>query len=167
MKTLVIGLGNPILTDDSVGIHVARAVQAALPPDAGVAVTEQYVGGLALMETMVGYERVILVDAIWTPDGEAGQVVQFAAGDLPDTLNTASTHDADLPTALRVGKALGASVPDDENIQIVAVQAQEVLTFSETPTPPVAAAIPQAVCAVLSLLDYALPYHQVLEGGCR
>jgi Ni,Fe-hydrogenase maturation factor len=30
-KTLILGLGNRILTDDGVGIHVARAVAAAIP----------------------------------------------------------------------------------------------------------------------------------------
>ena len=30
MKTLVMGLGNPILTDDGVGIHVARKVDSHL-----------------------------------------------------------------------------------------------------------------------------------------
>ncbi len=162
MKTLVIGLGNPYLTDDGVGVHVANAVQEALPFDTEIEVQELSVGGLALMETMVGYERVILIDAFWTPDGETGQVVEFTAGALPDSLlNTASAHDVDLPTALDVGRRLGAHLPDMENIQIVAIQVHDVLTFSEIPTPLVAAAIPQATACVLRLLGQ--PYHQTMK----
>ena len=53
MKTLVLGLGNPILTDDGVGVRVAEAVRAKLPPDSAIEVSEVSVGGLRLMERVV------------------------------------------------------------------------------------------------------------------
>jgi hydrogenase maturation protease len=162
MKTLVIGLGNPILTDDGVGIYTARAVRRVLPVDATVDVTELAVGGLGLMEAMVGYERVILIDALWSPPDETGEVLQFDAGRLPETLNSASSHDVDLPTALRIGRELGASLPADDHIQIVAVRANDVLDFGDEPTPPVKAAIPEAAAAVLGLLGYA-PVESLLD----
>lgn len=152
MKTLVIGLGNPILTDDGAGIYAARMVERALPPDSGVEVVELAVGGLGLMEAMVGYDRVIVIDAIWSPEGPTGQVLSFDAGCLPETMNSASAHDVDLPTALRVGRKLGAALPDDSAIQIVGVGAREVLTFGEAPTRPVAAALPELARRVLGLL---------------
>lgn len=155
MKTLVIGLGNPILTDDAAGILTARRVAETLPAETGIDVIELSVGGIALMEHMVGYERVILIDALWTPPDQVGRVHVFAAGDLSETLNASSTHDADLPTALRIGRELGAPLPDPAHIQIVAITAHRVLDFCETPTPPVAAAIPQAAAAVLDLLQSA------------
>jgi hydrogenase maturation protease len=162
MKTLVIGLGNPILTDDGVGIYTARAVRRLLPADAPVDVAELAVGGLGLMEAMVGYERAILVDALWSPPDETGEVLQFDAGRLPETLNSASSHDVDLPTALRIGRELGAPLPADDQIQIVAIRANDVLEFGDEPTPPVRAAIPEAVAAVLNLLGCA-PAEGLLE----
>ena len=166
MKTLVIGLGNPILTDDGVGIYTARVARYMLPPGAQVDVIELSVGGLSLMEAMIGYDRVILIDALWLPDRRPGDILQFHAGNLPETLNTRSAHDADLLTALSVGKTLGASLPRPEDIQIVAVQIEDVLTFGEHPTPHVAAAIPEAARSVLSLLGCAVErpiplYHQI------
>lgn len=154
MKTLVIGLGNPILTDDGVGIYTARRVQEYLPPDSNIEVIEASIGGITLMEQMVGYERVILIDALWTPLEEVGRVQVFDAGDLTETLNTRSTHDADLPTALRMGRELGAMLPETHHIQIVAITANQVLDFCERPTPLVEAAIPTACEAVLNLLDF-------------
>ena len=153
--TLVIGLGNPILTDDAAGILAAHALRDALPPDAGVDVVEAAVGGLPLMELMIGYRRVILVDAVMLPDRGPGEVIVFTAGDLPTTLNSASSHTTDLPTALSTGRQLGAPLPRNADIQVVGIQAQDVLTFSETPTPPVAEAIPRAANMVLSLLGYS------------
>ncbi|MCL4249858.1 MAG: hydrogenase maturation protease [Anaerolineae bacterium] len=152
MKTLVIGLGNPILTDDGVGIYAVRALREMLPPDVPVDVVELSVGGLRLMETMVDYDRVILIDALWAPADRRGEVLVFDARDMPETLNTRSTHDADLPTALRIGRALGAHLPEDADIQIVAITAYDVLDFCEQPSPPVLEAIPLACEAVLDLL---------------
>ena len=154
MKTLIIGLGNPILTDDGAGIYAARMVEHVLPPGADIDIVELAVGGLDLMETMIGYERVIIIDALWAPNGEVGQIVQFDAGDLPDTMNSASAHDADLPLSLRVGREIGVDLPTDENIQIVGIRARKVLDFGKEPTSPVTAALPEAVNRVLDLVGF-------------
>jgi hydrogenase maturation protease len=153
MQTLVIGLGNPILKDDGAGILTCRAVAAAVGDVPEIDITELSVGGITLMEHMIGYQRVIIVDALWTSPEEAGQVIAFDAGDFGETLNTRSTHDTDLLTALNVGRSLGADLPVDEQIQIVAITANQVLDFGEEPTPAVKAAIPTACETVLNLLQ--------------
>ena len=155
MKTLVIGLGNPILTDDGVGVRVAYAVRDALASAAreDVAVTEAGVGGLHLMEMMVGYEQVILVDAIQTPGGKPGTISRLTLDDIASavpTQHSASTHDMNLPTALEMGHRLGLTLPG--TIEILAVEAEDVTTFGETCTPAVAAAIPVVTGLVLQLL---------------
>lgn len=153
MKTLVIGLGNPILMDDGVGILTVQEVEKSLPEQSNIDIIELSVGGITLMEHMIGYERIIIVDALWTQPEDVGQVIVFDAGDLTETLNTRSTHDSDLPTALKVGRSLCADLPEDHNIQIVAVTANQVLDFGDEPTPPVKSAIPEACQAVLTLLQ--------------
>lgn len=157
MQVKVIGLGNPILTDDGVGIYAARLVQRWLPVDAAVEVVELAVGGLQLMEAMIGCERVILIDALWQPAQPPGAVLQFTAEALPDTMNSASAHDIDLAGALAAGRRMGVPLPADAAIAIVAVSAREVLTFGERPTPPVLAAIPLAAARVMALLGYPAP----------
>jgi hydrogenase maturation protease len=152
-KTLIIGLGNPILTDDGVGIYTARAIQTMLSAETDVDIIELSVGGLALMEAMIGYERVILIDALWSPPDEVGQVYLFDAKHLPETLNTCSTHDVDLPTALRLGRTIGASLPDDSQISIVAITVNRVLDFGESLTAKVKAAIPIARDSVQECID--------------
>lgn len=151
-RTLIIGLGNPILTDDGVGIQAARALREALPPDSGADVRELSVGGLTLMENMIGYERVILIDALMTPGSEPGTIRRLSLDELGHTLNTASSHDMNLPTALSVGRRTGAELPADDAITIIGIEAQEVLSFGETCTEPIAAAIPTVVQMVRELL---------------
>ncbi|OQY35417.1 MAG: hypothetical protein B6I38_01515 [Anaerolineaceae bacterium 4572_5.1] len=107
MKTLVVGLGNPILTDDGVGVKVAYAVEEALAPNIpeNLTVTEASAGGLRLMELMVGYDRVILIDAIMTNnDRDYGFIHQMTLNDLRQitpTEHSSSAHDTSLRLLLR------------------------------------------------------------------
>jgi len=152
VKTLVVGLGNPILTDDGVGIYVVRAMaERCQQRDATFA--EASVGGLRLLDVIGGYERVILVDAIQTRDGEPGDIHRLYPNDLRASLHSGSTHDLSLPGALALGRGIGMVLPDDEAITIIAIEVEDVLTFGETCTPAVAAAIPRAVEAVLTELE--------------
>lgn len=157
---LVVGLGNPILSDDGIGWRVAAVVREAVATDAVphkglVDVKEVAVGGLSLAEMLVGYERAIIVDAIMTEQGVPGTVRHFQVADLPGTLNTASAHDTNLVTALHALRRFDADVPQDDAIHIVAVEAQDVWTFSEKCTAPVEAAISVAVQLVRRLIVQA------------
>jgi hydrogenase maturation protease len=150
MKTLVLGLGNPILGDDSVGLKVAGAVCQQLPSDSDIEVDTDCRGGLHLMERLVGYDRAIIIDAICTGAHPPGTILRLGPNDMP-TQHTASAHDVNLPTALRLAATMQVKVPSD--IAIVAIEAERVLDFEEQCTEQVAAAIPEATKVVLKLLD--------------
>jgi len=156
VRTLVIGLGNPILTDDGVGVKVAYAVQDALASTrrSDVTVTEASVGGLRLMEMMMGYERVILIDALQHRDALPGTVWRMTLEDLrtiSPTQHSTCAHDTSLVTALEMGQEIGLPLP--KNITIYAVGVENVTYFGEQPTPAVAEAIPQVTAAVLAELN--------------
>lgn len=152
MKTLVLGLGNPILTDDGVGIHVVRAIAAQCPLADHVAFAEACVGGMRLLDLLAGYDRVFLVDAIQTRDGQPGQIYTLGPGDLHGSLHTGSTHDLTLASALDLGRCLEMGLPADEDLVVVAVEAGDVLTIGETCTAPVVRAIPRAADIILAHL---------------
>jgi hydrogenase maturation protease len=164
MKTLVIGLGNPILTDDGVGVKVAYAVEKALIPgkSGDITVTEASVGGLRLMEEMVGYNRAILIDALMKSDGGTpGTIHRMTLDDLQElspTQHSACAHDTTLVTALEAGKLIGLHLPED--IVIFAIEVEIVSEFNDEPTPAVAEAIPRATAAVLNELN--LPVKTVI-----
>jgi len=151
MKTLVLGLGNPLLTDDGVGLRVARALRVRLMGRPDVVVQEDYWGGLRLMERMVGYDRSIVIDAMRSGD-EPGTIRRLQVQDM-STQHTASAHDANLSTALRFGHRVGASLPDPDDVLIIGVEAADVTTFGEECTPQVNAAIPRVVETVIQALD--------------
>ncbi len=155
MKTLVIGLGNPILGDDGVGWRVVEEIARKMADRPEVEVDCVSLGGLSLMERLTGCERVILVDSIFTGTKPVGTVSQFALSDIPDLTagHSASAHDTSLHNALNVGRSMDIPLPRDEDVLIVAIEAENVYDFSETLSPPVEAAVPQAVEAVLQLIQ--------------
>ena len=150
MKTLVLGLGNPLVSDDSVGLRVAAELKPLLADRPDVEVGEDYWGGLRLMERMIDFDRAIVVDAVCT-GAAPGTIHRLKPNDMP-TQKSASAHDVNLPTALQFGRSAGVHLPKDEDIELVAVEAEDILTFSERCTPAVEAAIPHAVRAVLDIL---------------
>ncbi len=151
MKTLILGLGNPLISDDSVGLRVAKEVAPRLEDRDDVEVGEDYWGGLRLMERMVDFDRAIVVDAICT-GAAPGTIHRLETGSIA-TQKSASAHDVNLPTALELGRQSGAHLPRDEDIVLIGIEAEDVLNFSEECTPAVAAAIPVAVEEVLRALD--------------
>ena len=162
-RMLVVGLGNPILGDDGVGWKVAEEVKRQLPSpfqgegqDVRVDVECLSVGGISLMEHLVGYERAILIDAL-ALDEPIGSILVLKLSDLPNysAFHTTNPHDTSLQTAIEMGKSMGAHLPDD--VMVVGIATKHVYDFSETLSPPVADAVPQAVKFVQDLLGEKRP----------
>lgn len=172
-KTLVIGLGNPILGDDGVGWKIAETVKDRLNTEGHLRLPVRPIGsksvhylslvevdclslgGLSLMERLLGYERAIIIDSMETGQGPVGSVRTFPLASLSDPMagHSASAHDMSLITALKTAESIGADIP--KQVDVVAVEAQNVYEFSEELSPPVAAAVSEAVQAVLDLLQGA------------
>jgi hydrogenase maturation protease len=149
MKTLVLGLGNPILSDDGVGIKVAHEVANQFnSPQVTVAETSE--AGLSLLDSIVGYDKVIIIDAIQTKKGQAGQIYRMKSEDFSFAKRFSSPHQINLVTALELGKMLGLAMP--QKITIFAIEAKDIASFSEKCTPEVERAIPEAVKMVLQEL---------------
>jgi hydrogenase maturation protease len=106
------------------------------------------------MERLTGSSRVILIDAIFTGRAPTGTVSRITLGDLPDltTGHSASVHDTSLHNALSVGRSMNIPLPEDKDVIIIAVEAENVYYFSQELSPAVAAAVPQTVKIVMDLL---------------
>ncbi len=155
MKTLVIGLGNPILGDDGVGWRVVEEIARKTADRNDIEVDTVSLGGLSLMERITGYARIILVDSFFTGKKPIGTVSIFPLTELPDQSSghTTAIHDTSLRNALSVGRSMDIPLPRDEDVQIVSIEAENAYEFSEILSPLVEAAVPQAVKAVLQLIE--------------
>lgn len=161
MKTLVVGLGNPILGDDGVGWKVAQAVETQLsnfqPQTSNIEIDCVALGGLSLMERMIGYERAIVIDSIGSGQHTLGEVYHFDLDDLydPTAGHTTAVHDMSLMTAVKMGRSMGAELPTQ--ITVVAVESPYTYDFTEELTPPVQAAVSVAAQTVIDLLNSPSP----------
>ena len=152
MKTLIVGLGNPVLGDDGVGWKVAEKICQQLPADTPVVVDYLSLGGISLMEHLIGYDRAVLIDA-FASDEDLGSIHVMKLNDMPNysAFHVASAHDTSLQNALEMGRSLGAFLP--EEITVIGIATKRIYDFSEELSPPVAEAVPQAAKIVLELCD--------------
>lgn len=140
-RTVVLGLGNPVLCDDRVGLAVADAVERLLrqspAPDVDILTSTR--GGFHLIDILQGYARAILIDCWTSPVPKPGRVrrlnVTLAAG----SARLVSPHDISIAEAFRFAALL--SIPMPEQVTIYAVEAADTETLCESMTPLVEAAV--------------------------
>jgi len=142
VKVLVLGVGNPILSDDGVGIHVARELKKREMP--GVDVEELAASGLELLDAVRGYDKVVIIDAIQTTKGKPGELYVLEEKDFEKSIHGSSPHGINIATALALGRKL---VPNEMPKEVVffAVEAEDLVNVSERLTPKVAKALPRIV----------------------
>jgi hydrogenase maturation protease len=104
-KVLVLGIGNYLMADEGLGVHLAeRILKVELPP--GVDVLDGGTGGFHLLEYFEQYERVIIVDATLDdrPAGTVRLIKPRFAADFPQAM---STHDIGLKDLVGALQLLG------------------------------------------------------------
>jgi hydrogenase maturation protease len=151
MTTLVLGIGNDILGDDGVGIHIVREVARRIRA-VDVTVEETAAAGLSLLETIKGYDRLIIADAILTEETQVGKIHRLALKDLVKTNGSITPHDAALRTTLEIGNSLfPGEMPAD--VVIFAVETHSVADIGSEMTPAVRAAVPEAVMMIMAEIE--------------
>ncbi len=139
MKTLIVGIGNSILTDDGVGLGIAGEIRKRCLPD--VDVMEVSLSGIRLLDYIAGYDKLVIIDSIQTEGGIPGTLHELGLGDLGSPGDPSCSHGAGLVTAIELGKSLGYEIP--EEIDVYAVEVKDNTTFHEGCGPELEAMIPE------------------------
>jgi hydrogenase maturation protease len=142
MNTLVLGLGNPILSDDGVGLKVVQKLRNIKPP-LEADFKETAIAGLSILDEVDGYKKLIVVDSIKTGKDKPGSIYKLKPENFSCTTQLSNSHGIDFFTALKFGKECGYTVP--EEIHIFAVEVLDNTTFSEYCTPDVEASVSMVV----------------------
>jgi hydrogenase maturation protease len=102
---LILGIGNLILKDEGVGVHVIeRLKNMALPSD--VEVIDGGTMGIDLLYHIEGRKKVIVIDAVNT-DGAAGTIYRFTDKDLEEKKECLrSAHEIDFTDVLKLAQFL-------------------------------------------------------------
>ncbi|MFA5264101.1 MAG: hydrogenase maturation protease [Opitutaceae bacterium] len=161
IKVLVLGLGNDILTDDAVGLHIAREVARRLTGEPGIAVRETMEMGLALLDEIVGCESLVLVDSIQTGKAPPGHIHEIDAAGL-SLIATPSPHFLGIGETLKLGHLLGLSMP--KHVEIFAIEVADPFTLGTSLTPDVEGTVQRAAEQVTAraraLAENPTPIHQ-------
>jgi hydrogenase maturation protease len=139
---LVLGMGNPLLCDDGIGLRIVECAEKKIDPDVmSVTFTKNYSGGFDMIYDLMGFHKVIIVDSVVTGRVPFGFCHEFALSDIERTEQDrlVYAHGISLPTVLRIGEQCGYPMPAE--IIIYGIESDDVCSFSTMATPPLENAV--------------------------
>ena len=139
--TVVLGLGNPLLADDAVGLHVVASLQHLMQEDPieGVRVVASTRAGFDLIDLLAGAARAIIIDCLDVPDPTPGRIRRLDLGQVAGSARLVGGHDVSVAVAFELAAALGIPMP--ETVEIYGIEAASTREFTERMTPEVEAAV--------------------------
>jgi hydrogenase maturation protease len=143
MRPRVLGLGNELLGDDSVGIEAARRIRQELSDQVDVVETSVY--GLGLLDVILGCRQLIIIDAIRTGKWPVGCVMELDPRSL-DRVLAPSPHYSGLPEMKALAEALELAYP--KRVKVFAIEIGDNPCFGAPIDPAMMNAVDHVVCRV-------------------
>ncbi|MBX7152980.1 hydrogenase maturation protease [bacterium] len=148
-RTLILGVGNVLLADEGVGIHVVRRINAEQLPN-HIDVVDGGTGGFHLLEMLQSYDRIILIDAAL--DGQEPGKVNIIrpkfASDFPKVLSAHEIGLRDLIESL----SLVQKLPD---MTVITISISTFQPMRVKLSPAVQASIPNVLRCLATVLNLA------------
>jgi hydrogenase maturation protease len=126
IKTIVLGMGNPLRCDDGIGVAVVLTLKKSYPLSENITIMDAGTSGLEALLLMQGYQRAFIIDAadIGGAPGDWRCIPIEELSFIPEGLaKSGSAHQAGLKEVIALGQVLG-TLP--EEIFIYAVQPQDL-----------------------------------------
>ena len=156
-KILILGIGNYLMGDEGIGVHLAERLALHTLPE-GVDVVDGGTGGFHLLEYFESYPNVILVDATLdtNPVGTIRKIKPKFSMDFPQAM---STHDIGMKDLVNALQILGTMpVIDLFVVSIESIQQQGI-----TLTPEIESVLPLLIDNVKTLMHELLATEKVLN----
>ena len=147
MRTLILGLGNPILSDDAAGLVAARRLYERIGGE-DVDLVEAATSGLKTVRLLSGYDRAVIIDCIYD-EARVGKVRRLDIDKLKIS-PMHSSHGLGLAESIDLARKFGTRLPDQ--ILVYAIGVADPFTFGERLTPRVERALPSVVEQIASEL---------------
>ncbi|HHM23694.1 MAG TPA: hydrogenase maturation protease [Bacteroidetes bacterium] len=148
---LILGLGNTLLSDDGIAIYAVRELQKCTAGAEGIHFEETSEAGLALLDLLVGYDTVWILDALPVKAEPYGAVHEIPADEWDDSPLASSPHYTGLPSLLQMGRKLGYYMPSQ--VRVFAITVKDPFSVREELTPELQTALPAIVQTFLDLLN--------------
>ena len=139
---LILGLGNDILTDDAIGLHVARLLREELAEHPEIEIRETTEMGLALLDHLTGFPAAVIIDSIQTRRAEPGFIHRLEP-DSVKQLSGRTPHFVGVGETLTAGRQLGLEMP--QTVRIFAIEIADPFTIGANLSPSLSQALPSIV----------------------
>lgn len=137
-RCLLLALGNDLLKDDGIGTVAAGLLRSEFKE--AVDIIEAPGTGLALLELLAGYDRVLLLDAIFSGSAPPGTTLEFCREDFQKAAAPAALY-VGLPEVLRQAESLGLEFPRE--LRILALEVENPFESHEGMSPAARQALPE------------------------
>ena len=147
-RTLVMGIGNPLMGDEGFGPRVVEELLSryAIPED--LQVIDAGTMGFTILNLFSEADRVLVVDALDGTGHEPGTLLTLTPEDMAPSQIMHSLHDTRLTDVLQAAQLIGL----EPEVTCIGVQIERIVHWNTELSPVVEAAIPLACDAVAEVL---------------
>jgi len=140
-KVVILGLGNPVLTDDAVGLKVVERIEELLEnePVPGLHTLASTRAGFELIDLLTGYSHVFIVDAFLAENPEPGKVRWLTMDDVAGNVRLLAPHEVSIDVAFRLAEQMKIPMPSE--VEIVGIEVKDIYQFSDVMTPVMQAVV--------------------------
>lgn len=130
-KTVVLGLGNPLMADEGIAIEIVEALSGEAEKFAGVDFIDAGCGGMTLLHYFEGRDKAVIIDCAFM-ETEPGTIRRFTPEDVTSVkkLSHHSLHEVDILNVIKLAEQMG-SCPEEIvffGIEPKSVEQQQSLT---------------------------------------
>jgi hydrogenase maturation protease len=134
-RTLILGLGNPILSDDGIGLILVKRLEGNISGADTASIT---LAGLELMDILAGYDHVFLIDAATGTGGEPGELRELKDGNR--ALHLFTSHGVNFFDLIKMGRDAGLKMP--EPAAVFGIEIGNATDFGDSLSPAMISALP-------------------------
>ena len=126
MKTAIMGFGNPVRSDDGIGMYVIERLQKIIGQNDGISIFDMGTAAFEVLFGLKGHNRIIMVDAVINSNEPVGTLFKVPAEEVlrtPQDDPLVFLHGMKWDQALSYAKKiLGDDYPEDIQVYLIAVE---------------------------------------------
>jgi hydrogenase maturation protease len=126
MKTAIMGFGNPVRSDDVVGVYVIEELKKKIYEKPECTLLDMGTSAFEVLFQLQGHERIIIVDSVINSGEPVGTLFKLPASEIEDAVEDnplVFLHSLKWNQGLSYAKKiLGASYPSDIQVYLIAIE---------------------------------------------
>jgi len=156
-KTLILGIGNTLLSDDGIGSRLTEDLTELLDPEL-FDFTTTLICSMETLHLIRDYEKLIILDGQRTRNGKPGEISIYNSQTYSGTLHLDNFHDVAFRDLIFLGKKLEMNLP--EEIHIIAFEIKEDQIFNNELSPTLQKLYPEILTKTRKTIaiEMQIPY---------